>query len=113
MNFGERLWTPEDKQFQMSGSWVPITPEKAIQIRSHPLSAQWQANQMRIEDLQEIVATGSGYVNEMMHFERPDQNLQLVGQTWEYNNFDGGSPKRNRIINHIAGSYTQDPQFDM
>lgn len=113
MNFGEHLFNPEEEQPQINSSWVPVTPGKPIQIRSSPISGgDWQENQKGEGYLEELTVPGNGYMKEMLQYKGTDQNNHLIGQTEEYNNFDGGSAERNRVINHIAGSYNPALQFD-
>ncbi|XP_061352175.1 DNA glycosylase/AP lyase ROS1-like [Gastrolobium bilobum] len=110
MNFGERLLGQDEKQFQMSNAWVPITPEKLILRRSMPIS-DWPVDQNRRANYQEFPVPGSDYMEEMLlHHNGPDQNLHLVGQIDQiglHNNFDGNSTNRKRVLNQIAGSYAQ------
>ncbi|KAF7820237.1 Transcriptional activator DEMETER [Senna tora] len=110
INFRE-LFSPEEEQFQMNRSWVPVTPEKPIQMRSRPISAEWQDNQDGGKNLKELTVPGNGYKPEMLQYNRPDQSIHLTEQTEEYNNFNRGSVERNRVINHIAGSYKPTLQF--
>ncbi|XP_054811125.1 transcriptional activator DEMETER [Prosopis cineraria] len=99
MNLGEKIFTLEEEQVQMNGSWVPVTPEKPVQIRSETITAGWQENQMVGGNLKKLTIPGSGYMKEMLQYNGLDQNVHLVGQTEEYNYFDGGS-SRAGIINH-------------
>lgn len=115
MNFGEQLFGQDGKQFQINNSWVPITPEKPIQIRTDTIS-DWPANQMRRTNYQEYPLHGNDYMNKMLlHYHGPYQNPRLIGQTGqigEYNNFSGNSVSRNSVINQIADSYTQVQHYE-
>lgn len=115
MNFGEQLLGQDEKQFQMNNTWLPITPEKLILIRSNPIP-DWPVNQIRRANFQEFQVPGSDYMKEMLlHYNEPDQNLRLIGQTGqtgEHNHFDGNSADRNRVLNHSSGSYTQSQHYE-
>ncbi|MCH83044.1 transcriptional activator DEMETER-like, partial [Trifolium medium] len=115
MNFGEQLLGQDGKQFQMNNTWVPITPEKLIQVRPNTVSG-WPANQMSRADYQEFHIPGRDYVNEMLlHYHGPYQDPRLMGQTvqiGEHSNFGGNLANRNSVINHIAGSYTQAQHYE-
>ncbi|XP_058770106.1 transcriptional activator DEMETER [Vicia villosa] len=114
MNFGEQLWDQDGNQFQINNTWVPITPEKPIQIRTNTIS-DWSANQMRT-NYQEYPLNGNDYMNKMLlHYHEPYQNPRLIGQTGqigEYNNFSGNSVNRNSVVNHIAESYTRAQHYE-
>ncbi|KAK4279562.1 hypothetical protein QN277_011325 [Acacia crassicarpa] len=94
MNLGEKLFTLEGEQVQMNGSWVPVTPEKPVQIRSDIISAGWQENRMVGGNL------NSGYMKQMLQCSGLDHNVHLVGQTEAYNYFGGRSSERAGVINH-------------
>lgn len=115
MNFGQQLLGQDGNQFQTNSAWVPITPEKPIQIRSNTAS-DWQADQMRRANYQEFPVPGRDYMNEtLMHYHGAYQNPHLIGQTGqigEYNNFGGISVNRNNASNHIAGSYNQAQHYE-
>ena len=116
MNFGERLLGEDEKQFQMNNAWVPLTPEKLNLIRSNPIS-DYPVNQMRGANFQEFPVPESDNMKEtLLHYNGPDQNLHLIGQTSRtggHINFDGNSANRNRVLNHIAGSYTQARHYEI
>jgi len=115
MNFGQQLLGQDGNQFQTNGAWVPITPEKPIQIRSNTAS-DWQADQMRRANYQEFPVPGRDYMNEtLMHYHGAYQNphpIAQTGQIGEYNNFGGISVNRNNVGNHIAGSYNQAQHYE-
>lgn len=119
MNFGELLGQDEER-FQMNNTWVPITPEKLIPIRSNTVS-DWPTNQMGRVNYQEFPVPVCDYMKEMlMPYHGPYQNLHLIGQTGrteDYNTFGdntfgGNSVDRNSVLNHIAGSYSQARHYE-
>ncbi|MED6206419.1 hypothetical protein PIB30_026510 [Stylosanthes scabra] len=83
MKFGDLLGQDE-KQFQRQNAWVPLTPDKLNLV-----------NQMR--------GPGRDYMKEM---------LLQTGQIGEYNSLEGNSNDRNRVLSHIAGSYTQASNYE-
>ncbi|KHN37846.1 Transcriptional activator DEMETER [Glycine soja] len=111
MNFGKQLLGQDDRQFEMNNTWVPIPPEKLIQLTSNTPS-DWPVNQMSGPNYQEISVPGSDYMKEkLMHYPGPHQNLPLMGQighqTRENKMFDGKLMHRNSVLDYIPGSYTQ------
>lgn len=44
MKFGGRFSFPQDEDLQFANSWVPVTPEKAISVKPHPILANPYAN---------------------------------------------------------------------
>ncbi|XP_015941185.1 transcriptional activator DEMETER isoform X1 [Arachis duranensis] len=109
MNFEEQLLGQDEKNFQIENAWVPLSPEKLNPIRSKMLS-DYPVNQLR-GNFQNFPVTERDYMKEMLlHCNRPNRNLNLTvqtGQIGQYSSFDGNSTNRSRVLNHIAGSYTQ------
>lgn len=106
MNFGGGVSIPQDKEeVQIMGSWIPITPEKPIPARSHPIPVDGRGN------WQELAGFSDGYAEEIPNCNGFGQNLNPIDQVVQNGGFygcdGGGLPERNRVINHIAGSYTQ------
>ncbi|KAK7343914.1 hypothetical protein VNO77_13036 [Canavalia gladiata] len=114
MSFTELL-CQDEKIFQVNNTWVPITPEKPILLRSNPVS-DWPDNQMGRANYQTFPIPGSDHMKEkLLHYYGPDQNHHLIGQTdqtGENKNFDCNLTDRNSVLNHIAGSYTQPWHYD-
>ncbi|TKY51695.1 transcriptional activator DEMETER [Spatholobus suberectus] len=110
MNFGKQLLGQDEKQFEMNNTWVPITPEKLVLLRSNTTS-DWPVNQLRRANYQEIPVPRSDYMKEkLLHHQGPNQNLHLMGQTGrtgENKTFDDNLADRNSVLDHIPGSYTQ------
>lgn len=107
MNFGGvGVSIPEDKEeVQIMGSWIPITPEKPIPARSHPIPVDGRTN------WQELAGCSDGYAEEIPNCNGFGQNLNPIGHVVQnggyYGGDGGGLAEKNRVINHIAGSYTQ------
>ncbi|XP_028780434.1 uncharacterized protein LOC114736730 [Neltuma alba] len=101
MNLGEKLFTLEEEQVQMNGSWVPVTPEKPVQIRPDTISAGWQESQMVGGNLKKSTVSGCGYMKEMLQYNVLHQNVHLIGHNEEYNYFDGVPSERASVIDDI------------
>lgn len=113
MNFGVggEYAVPQDKEFQFPGSWIPVTPEKPVPRRSGPGSipgADWQ----------ELGGSGSGgaqsgYFQDLLNWDGNGiaSSFYPVGQGLlngsSYGNSGANVVERSRMINKIAGSYTQ------
>lgn len=117
MNFRGGVSIPQNKEFQIMDSWMPVTPEKPIPTRSNLIPVDCHGNQLGSGNWQELNGFSNGYAGEM-----PNCNgLRLISnpigqmvQNGGFNGYDeGGLAERNRMmINHIAGSYTQTFQND-
>ncbi|KAL2324901.1 hypothetical protein Fmac_023959 [Flemingia macrophylla] len=115
MNFGKQLLGQDEQQFDMNNSWVPITPENLVLLRSNTPS-DWPVNQMRRANYQENPVPGSDYMEEkLLYYQGPNQNLHLLGQTCrtgQIKTFDGNLADRNGVHDHIPSSYTQPWHYD-
>uniref|UniRef100_A0A2N9HY41 HhH-GPD domain-containing protein n=1 Tax=Fagus sylvatica TaxID=28930 RepID=A0A2N9HY41_FAGSY len=105
MNFRGGVSFPQDKQLQFMDSWIPVTPEKPIPTRSHPIPVDRLGNQLGTPNWQQLTGFSNGYAEEIPNCNGFVQNLNPIGQVVQNGgcyDYDGG-----RMINHIAGSYTQ------
>ncbi|KAG7946255.1 hypothetical protein I3843_14G030500 [Carya illinoinensis] len=112
INFGGGVSIPQDKEFQIMGSWMPVTPEKPVPTRSNPIPVDCHGNQLGRGNWQELNGFSNGYAEEMPNCNGLRLNSNPIGQMVQnggFNGYDeGGLAERNRtMINHIAGSYTQ------
>ncbi|KAJ7974952.1 transcriptional activator DEMETER-like [Quillaja saponaria] len=116
MNYKGGFWSPQEEEFQRNGSWFPVTPEKSILERSHPIPADRHVTQLGRANWQDLAETGISYIQEMQNpncpVQMPNPVLQ-TGRNREYYNLDNSLPGRNQIINHIAGSYNQALRYDI
>ncbi|KAK7391469.1 hypothetical protein VNO78_19885 [Psophocarpus tetragonolobus] len=98
----------------MNSTRVPITPEKHVQLRSNTPS-DWPVNQMRRTYYQEIPVPGSNYIEKLLHYPVPNQNLHLIGQTGQTGGnkaLDGSFMERNSVLDHIQGFYNQSWHYE-
>ncbi|XP_012089976.1 transcriptional activator DEMETER isoform X2 [Jatropha curcas] len=101
INLGEGIHIPQDKEFKYVNSWVPITPEKPIlTTRSNSMPMERHGSQLGRGNLQELAGFPSGYIQQVSDYSRAAQHLGQFGS-------NGNLVQRNRMINQIAGSYTQ------
>lgn len=101
MNLGGKFFTLEEEHVQMNGSWLPVTPEKPVQIRPDMIPAGWQENQILGGNPNKLNVPGSGHMKEMLQFNGLYQGVHPVGQTEKCNFFDGGSSRRANVVNPI------------
>ncbi|XWS66286.1 hypothetical protein CRYUN_Cryun05aG0186400 [Craigia yunnanensis] len=110
MNFGEEFSIPQGKEFQFTGSWIPVTPQKPIPTGSNIISVNGQGNQFGRGNWQEFAGFPAGYVQDILNNNGPAQNFNPVEQMGQSGGqyFDSiNLAEKNRMINNIAGSYTQ------
>lgn len=112
MNFGigGEFSVPRDKEFQFMGTWMPVTPEKPVSRRSGPVPDLHHG-----VDWQELGGSGipGGYFQDLLNWDGNgiQSNLYPVGQEIQngssYGSVDSNVVERSRMINNLAGSYTQ------
>ncbi|XVF23387.1 hypothetical protein REPUB_Repub13aG0033900 [Reevesia pubescens] len=107
MNFGEEFSIPQGGEFQFLDSWIPVTPQKPIPVNGH-------GNQFRRGNWQELdgISIPTGYAQAMLNNNGPAQNFNPIEQMGQSEGDYFGSinlAEKNRMINNIAGSYTQSP----
>ncbi|OMO73112.1 hypothetical protein COLO4_27244 [Corchorus olitorius] len=101
MNLGEEFSILEGNEFPFSSSWIPVTPQKPIPTRSNPIPVNEQGNQFGRVNWQELGGFPAGYVA---------QNFNPIEQLGHRGGSNFGSmnlAEKKRMINSIAGSYTQ------
>ena len=109
MNFGEEFSVPQGNEFQFTGSWIPETPQKPISTRSNPILVNGQGNQFGRGNWQEFAGFPAGYVQDILNSNGHAQNFNPVEEMGQSGGQYFGSINlaENRMINNIAGSYTQ------
>ncbi|XWS75275.1 hypothetical protein CRYUN_Cryun01aG0072300 [Craigia yunnanensis] len=109
MNFGEEFSIPQGKEFQFTGSRIPVTPQKPIPKRSNPVLVNGQGNQFGRGNWQELAGFTTGCVQDILNNNGTAQNFNPIEQMGlsggDY--FGSINLAENRMINNIAGSYTQ------
>lgn len=110
MKCGEGFPIPQEKEFQLMGPWMPVTPEKPIAMRSNPVQVDRYAEPLGIANWRELALPGR-HIPEMPNYNRVVPNLSPIGQGGQSEGYNGSNicvTDRQRIINHIAASYRQD-----
>lgn len=100
MNFGEEFSIPQGNEFEFTGSWIPVTPQKPIPTGSNPIQVNGLGNQFGKENWQEFAGFPTGYVQDIL-------NNNGLAHSFSQDQYFGSInlPKNNRMINNIAGSY--------
>eukprot|EP00257_Ricinus_communis_P022239 XP_015581912.1 transcriptional activator DEMETER isoform X1 [Ricinus communis] len=93
----------QETELQYVDSWMPVTPNKPIAIRSNPVLIDRHESQLGSTNWQELVGFPSGYVQEMSNYSSLAQHCTQIDQFTR----NGSFAEKNRMINHIAGSYTR------
>lgn len=109
MNFGDGFPIPQEKELQLTGSWMPITPEKPIPTRSNPVQVYRYGEPLGGANWRELSGFPSGDIPETANYNRVVPNLSPIGQAGRNEGYNGSNTcvtDRQRIINHIAASYT-------
>ncbi|XVF82803.1 hypothetical protein PTKIN_Ptkin16aG0079200 [Pterospermum kingtungense] len=101
MNFGEEFSIPQGKQFELTGSWIRVTPQKQIPTGSNLISVNGQGNRLGRWNWQELAGFPTGYVQDILNNNGPAQNINPVEQIGLSGDHYLGS------INNNAGPYTQ------
>ncbi|KAK6233850.1 hypothetical protein QUC31_006256 [Theobroma cacao] len=109
MNFGEEFSIPQGNEFQFTGSWIPVTPQKPIATISNPIPVNGQGNQFGRGNWQELAGFSTGYVQDILNYNGIGQNFNPIEQMCQSRVDYVGSinSAENRMINNIAGPYTQ------
>ncbi|XP_065625622.1 transcriptional activator DEMETER isoform X2 [Quercus suber] len=103
MNFRGGVLIPPDKQLQFMDSWIPVTPEKPIPTRSHPIPADRLGNQLGTPNWH-LAGFSNGYAEEVQNCNGFVQNLNPIGQVVQNGGcygYDGGLAEKTRMIDHI------------
>lgn len=111
MKFGDGFPIPREKEFQLMGPWMPVTPEKPIATRSNPQQVDRYAESLGRANWRELAGFPVGDIQETPNYNRAVPNLSPIrqgGQTEGYNGSNMCVTDRQRIINHIAASFRQD-----
>ncbi|XP_057979531.1 transcriptional activator DEMETER-like [Malania oleifera] len=117
INFGRGFPIPQGKEIQIGAPWVPVTPEKpaAAATRSSPMipaaERERQGSQLARSNWQELAEyPAAGYAPDEPNCNGAVQNFDPVRALA----LNGGNcssevafAEKNRMINHIAGSYAQ------
>ena len=109
MNFRGGVLIPPDKQLQFMDSWIPVTPEKPIPTRSHPIPVDRLGNQLGTPNWH-LAGFSNGYAEEVQNCNGFVQNLNPIGQVVQNGGcygYDGGLAEKTRMIDHIVSPYTQ------
>ncbi|XWS56333.1 hypothetical protein CRYUN_Cryun09bG0076900 [Craigia yunnanensis] len=109
MNFGEEFSISQGKEFQFTDSWIPVTPQKPISTVSNLIQVNGQGNQFGRGNWQEFVGFPAGCVQDILNSNGHAQNFNPVEEMGQSGGQYFGSINlaENRMINNIAGSYTQ------
>ncbi|KAH7547786.1 hypothetical protein JRO89_XS14G0016100 [Xanthoceras sorbifolium] len=108
IKLGEGFSVTREREFQLMGSWMPVTPEKPIPTRSNPVPVDRYGNPLGRENWQELPGFSGGHIQQMPDYNRAVPNLNLIGQADQNEGYYGssiGADNRNRMINHIAALY--------
>ena len=92
----------------IGGNWLPAGTDKQFLVRSQPVPVDKQVNQAGRTNWQALLGFPGGH--ETQNCNGVVQNLNLVdlgGLSQTLYNWDGNFAEKNRLINHIAGSYNQ------
>lgn len=111
MKFGDGFPIPREKEFQLMGPWMPVTPEKPIATRSNPQQVDRYAESQGRANWRELAGFPGGHIQETPNYNRAVPNLSPIGQGVQTEGYNGGNMRvtdRQRIINHIAASFRQD-----
>ncbi|KAE8679434.1 Protein ROS1 [Hibiscus syriacus] len=102
MNFGEEFSIPQGKELKFMGSWIPVTPQKPIPPRSNPIQVNGHGSQFRKENWQEFAGFPTEYVQDILNYNGVSHNFNQDQHFGSLN-----LAKNSRMINNIAGSYSQ------
>ncbi|RVW60585.1 Transcriptional activator DEMETER [Vitis vinifera] len=108
MNFGKGISISQENDMLIGGNWLPAGTDKQFLVRSQPVPVDKQVNQAGRTNWQALLGFPGGH--ETQNCNGVVQNLNLVdlgGLSQTLYNWDGNFAEKNRLINHIAGSYNQ------
>ncbi|KAM7264003.1 hypothetical protein ACFE04_001686 [Oxalis oulophora] len=96
-------------KFHFMGSWIPITPQKQFPERSNhiPVPGDILNPVGRSNWQDQLPGIPNGYVQDVSNFNYAAQNFIPVEQMGHMGGYDGNPGVRNRMINHVGGSYFQ------
>ncbi|PQQ00400.1 transcriptional activator DEMETER [Prunus yedoensis var. nudiflora] len=112
MKFGGRFSFPQDEDLRFANSWVPVTPEKAISVKPHPILANPYANNPQGANWQQQptgissdhVQMGATY-NGITQTVSPTEQQHANGGHYGYS-YDVSLAEKTQMVDLITGSYS-------
>ncbi|XP_020413653.1 transcriptional activator DEMETER [Prunus persica] len=115
MKFGGRFSFPQDEDLRFANAWVPVTPEKAISVKPHPIlanpyannpqGANWQQQQQETTGISsDRVQMGATY-NGITQTVSPIEQQHANGGRYGYS-YDVSLAEKTEMVDLITGSYS-------
>lgn len=110
MNFGKGFpISQENGNVQNRDSWLLVTPEKPISLRSNPVPVDMQGNQLGIGNWQDLIGMYSDILN---HDEAVQTSNPTAGVNGGNPNRNGVAAERNQHLNQNTDTYVQNLSND-
>ncbi|XP_031264361.1 transcriptional activator DEMETER [Pistacia vera] len=99
--FGEGVSVPREKEIQIMGTWMPVTSEKPIPVRTSPVALDRYGRPLARENWQELAGLPVGHMQEMLSYNRGINNIQDLPNYSRGINHIQELPNNSRGVNHI------------